>query len=80
MLTTFIIYLANNRKIFLFLFQADTIKILWSYGDKDPIFDEMKGHGINRGVKSLHLMAPMARKPLHNRDVRQWDLTVKNVS
>lgn len=35
---------------------------------------------MNRGVKSLHLMAPMARKPLHNRDVRQWDLTVKNVS
>ncbi|KAJ6646050.1 MOXD1 like 1 [Pseudolycoriella hygida] len=60
--------------------KADTIKVLWSYGDKDPIFDEMKGHGVNRGVKSLHLMAPMARKPLHNRDVRQWDLTVKNVT
>lgn len=40
----------------------------------------MKGHGVNRGFKPLHLMAPMSRKPLHNRDVRQWDVTVKNVS
>lgn len=63
-----------------FLLQADTIKVLWSYGDKDPIFDQMKGHGINRGAKSMHLMSPMARRPPHNRDLRQWDVTVKNVS
>lgn len=65
---------------FVFFLQADTIKVLWSYGEKDPIFDKMTGHGTNRGAKPLHLMAPMARRPLHYRDNRQWDVTVQNVS
>lgn len=54
--------------------------MLWSYGEKDPVFEELKGHGMNRGSKSIHLMAPMARRPIHNRDIRSWDVTVKNVS
>lgn len=55
------------------------MKVLWSYGELDPIYDKTSGHGANRGVRSLHLMAPMARRPSSNRDVRQWDVTVRNV-
>lgn len=61
--------------------QTDTIKVLWSYGDRDPVHGDFKGHGPhNRGVRTLHLMEPMFKKPSHARDLRQWDVTVRNVS
>lgn len=61
--------------------QTDTIKVLWAYGDRDPVHGDFKGHGPhNRGVRTLHLMEPMFKKPSHARDVRQWDVTVRNVS
>lgn len=64
-----------------FLFQTDTIKVLWSYGDRDPVHGDFKGHGPhNRGFRTLHLMEPMFKKPNHARDLRQWDVTVRNVS
>lgn len=70
--------------LFLFLFflfeQSDTMKVLWSFGDTDPIHGNLKGHGSNRGAKPLHLLNPLFRKPTHNRDIKQWDVTVKNVS
>lgn len=67
--------------MFVFYFQTNTIKVLWSFGDKDPIHGDIKGHDGNRGVKSLYLMSPLFKKPLKNNiDIRQWDVTVKNVS
>jgi hypothetical protein len=68
---------------FLSFNQHDTIKVLWSYGDKDPIdgIMDIKGHGKNRGVKPMHLVGPLFKKPNHhNDDIKQWDVTVKNVS
>lgn len=58
----------------------DTIKVLWSFGEKDPIHGNLKGHGTNRGVKSLHLLEPMFRKPTNRNEIKQWDVTVRNVS
>lgn len=55
--------------------------MLWAYGDRDPVHGDFKGHGpLNRGVRTLHLMEPMFKKPIHTRDLRQWDVTVRNVS
>uniref|UniRef100_B4MQU2 GK21375 n=2 Tax=Drosophila willistoni TaxID=7260 RepID=B4MQU2_DROWI len=68
-------------------FTRDTIKVLWSYGDTDPIHGSLKGHGQNRGVKSLHLLAPLFHKhpnhAPHSTDkspVNKWDVTVNNVT
>ncbi|CAD7088046.1 unnamed protein product [Hermetia illucens] len=58
----------------------DTIKVLWSFGEKDPIHGNLKGHGTNRGVKSLHLLEPMFRKPTNRNEIKQWDVTVRNVT
>ncbi|KAH8260736.1 hypothetical protein KR038_008774 [Drosophila bunnanda] len=69
-------------------FSTDTVKILWSFGEIDPNYDSLTGHGNNRGVKSLHLLSPMftqnSRDP-HTRknkksETRNWDITVNNVT
>ncbi|KNC32203.1 MOXD1-like protein 1, partial [Lucilia cuprina] len=64
--------------------QSDTIKVLWSFGDTDPIHGNLKGHGKNRGSKPLHLLGPMFRKPhtvnRNHQDVQKWDVTVQNVT
>uniref|UniRef100_A0A453Z062 DOMON domain-containing protein n=1 Tax=Anopheles gambiae TaxID=7165 RepID=A0A453Z062_ANOGA len=62
---------------------SDTMKILWSYGDRDPVAGSLKGHSGNRGARSIHFLGPMFRRPadaLQRDDLRQWDVTVKNVS
>lgn len=59
------------------------MKILWSYGDRDPVAGSLKGHSGNRGARSIHFLGPMFRRPadaLQRDDLRQWDVTVKNVS
>lgn len=72
----------QELKMFKFYLQADTLKVLWSFGHHDPIQDgsSFSGkHGVNRGVKSLHLLGPLFKKPISRNDVRQWDVTVNNV-
>ncbi|KAL9918508.1 MOXD1 homolog 1 [Glossina fuscipes fuscipes] len=66
---------------------SDTLKVLWSFGDTDPTHGNLKGHGKNRGHKSLHLMGPMFHKShilsaasRHNQEIHKWDVTVQNVS
>lgn len=59
--------------------QVDTVKVLWTFGERDPIYGDLKGHGKNRGYKSLNLLGPMFRKEA-NPDTHKWDVTVQNVS
>ncbi|XP_073844167.1 MOXD1 homolog 1 [Musca autumnalis] len=73
---------------------TDTIKVLWAFGDTDPIHGNLKGHGKNRGFKPLHLLGPMFRKnhgssssssssttaARHQQDTQKWDVTVQNVT
>lgn len=66
-------------------FQSDTIKILWTFGEKDPVYGNLKWHGTHGGARSIHLISPLWKKPNFNhnnanRDIRQWDVAVKNVS
>ncbi|XP_036334725.1 MOXD1 homolog 1-like [Rhagoletis pomonella] len=58
---------------------VDTIKVLWTFGETDPIYGDLKGHGKNRGFKSLNLFGPMFRKE-SNIDTHKWDVTVQNVT
>lgn len=65
--------------------QSDTIKILWTFGEKDPVYGDLKWHGAHSGARSIHLISPLWKKPNFNhnnanRDIRQWDVAVKNVS
>lgn len=65
--------------------QGNTMKLLWTYADKDPIYGHLKWHGTFSGVRPIHLLSPLWKKPNpshnpNNRDIRQWDVTVKNVS
>uniref|UniRef100_A0A1I8PU30 DOMON domain-containing protein n=1 Tax=Stomoxys calcitrans TaxID=35570 RepID=A0A1I8PU30_STOCA len=66
---------------------TDTIKVLWAFGDTDPIHGNLKGHGKNRGFKPLHLLGPMFRKShvtssttRRQPDIQKWDVTVQNVT
>ncbi|KAH8234531.1 hypothetical protein KR032_008225 [Drosophila birchii] len=69
-------------------FSTDTIKILWSFGDMDPSYKSLTGHGKNRGAKSLKLLSPMFTQ--YSRDsytrkntkseINNWDITVNNVT
>nr|XP_041631596.1 MOXD1 homolog 1 isoform X2 [Drosophila kikkawai]XP_041631597.1 MOXD1 homolog 1 isoform X2 [Drosophila kikkawai] len=69
-------------------FSTDTLKILWSFGDMDPNYESLKGHGKNRGVKSLHLLSPKftqnSRDPytrkIKNSEISIWDITVNNIT
>lgn len=66
-----------------FCLQGNTMKLLWTYGEKDPDYSNLKWHGTFSGVRSIHMLTPMWKKPNHganSRDARQWDVTVKNVS
>lgn len=66
--------------ILIFFFQSDSIKVLWSYGERDPIHGNIKGHSKNRGWKNMHLLGPHFRKPVQKDGaIQQWDVTVKNV-
>lgn len=61
------------------------MKLLWTYADKDPIYGQLKWHGTFSGARPIHLLGPLWKKPSsshnpNNRDIRQWDVTVKNVS
>ncbi|XP_022225581.2 MOXD1 homolog 1 isoform X1 [Drosophila obscura] len=66
----------------------DTLKVLWSFGDTDPVYGSLKGHGRNRGEKSLHLLSPMFQKnsvhtygaTTESSAVNKWDVTVNNVT
>nr|XP_036230713.1 MOXD1 homolog 1 [Bactrocera oleae] len=58
---------------------VDTVKVLWTFGERDPIYGDLKGHGKNRGYKSLNLLGPMFRKEA-NPDTHKWDVTVQNVT
>lgn len=69
----------------IFYSQGNTMKLLWTYADKDPVYGHLKWHGVFSGVRPIHMLAPLWKKPnpshnLNNRDMRQWDVTVKNVS
>lgn len=72
-----------RNESFGFCLQGNTMKLLWTYGEKDPDFANLKWHGTFSGVRSIHMLTPMWKKPTHasnSRDTRQWDVTVKNVS
>ncbi|KAH8372725.1 hypothetical protein KR009_004044 [Drosophila setifemur] len=64
---------------------ADSFKILWSFGDEDPVHGSLDriGHGQNRGFKSMHLYSPMFQKNSVIKDesaIQKWDITVNNVT
>ncbi|BFG03078.1 MOXD1 homolog 1 [Drosophila madeirensis] len=61
---------------------GDTLKLIWSFGDTDPVYGSLKGHGRNRGEKSLHLLSPMFQKHSGETDSSdsKWDVTVNNVT
>ncbi|XP_055379541.1 MOXD1 homolog 1 [Condylostylus longicornis] len=63
---------------------SETLKVLWSFGKTDPIHGNLNSHGHNRGVKSLFLLGPLFKRPspplLDFFDIKQWDVTVKNVA
>ncbi|XP_055310996.1 MOXD1 homolog 1 [Sitodiplosis mosellana] len=64
---------------------GNTMKLLWTYNDKDPVYGHLKWHGTFSGVRSIHMLTPLWKKPspshnANNRDTRQWDVTVKNIT
>lgn len=62
--------------------QGNTMKLMWTYGEKDPVYGHLKWHGTFSGVRSMHMLTPMWKKPNHgsnSRETSQWDVTVKNV-
>lgn len=59
--------------------------MLWTYAEKDPIYSNLKWQGTFSGARSIHMLSPLWKKPnfshnANNRETRQWDVTVKNVS
>lgn len=61
------------------------MKLLWTYAEKDPVYSNLKWHGTFSGARSIHMLAPLWKKSnlghnIGNREIRQWDVTVKNVS
>lgn len=78
-------FLADSIYLLYCLSQGNTMKLLWTYNDKDPVYGHLKWHGTFSGVRSIHMLTPLWKKPsashnANNRDTRQWDVTVKNVS
>uniref|UniRef100_A0A336L841 CSON004817 protein n=1 Tax=Culicoides sonorensis TaxID=179676 RepID=A0A336L841_CULSO len=60
---------------------SDSIKVLWSYGEQDPIHGNHKGHNKNRGWKNMHLLGPHFKKSVQKDAlIQQWDVTVKNIT
>ena len=55
--------------------------VIWAYHDNDPqLGAEMIYHGDKRGAQSLHLLGPPPVPKAASVNVRNWDVTLKNVS
>ncbi|CAH0564397.1 unnamed protein product [Brassicogethes aeneus] len=62
-----------------YVLNSDTVRIIWALHDVDP--PERDGfiyHGENRGVQSLHLLAPSPLQTMPTGNTRHWDVTLKN--
>lgn len=58
------------------------MKIFWAFGDHDVVVDHLsKIRYKAKGTKTIHLLAPMFKKPKTrtHHEIKQWDVTVKNV-
>ena len=65
---------------FLHLLQSDTMRIFWAFGDQDVNSDQLgRVHYKNKGIRVIHLLSPMFKKPRAQKNIKQWDVTVKNV-
>ncbi|XP_045124485.1 DBH-like monooxygenase protein 1 [Portunus trituberculatus] len=58
----------------------DTVRVIWAYGDEDPIHEMDMKHHVERGTKSMYLREPKFRRPSMTDDIKAWDIRAPNVS
>ncbi|KAH8272039.1 hypothetical protein KR018_007398 [Drosophila ironensis] len=64
-------------------FTVESLKVIWAFGDRDPIHGNLRGHGQNRGFKSMHLFSSSFQKDsilMNGQGNKKWDITVTNVT
>ena len=64
------------------LLEGDTVRLIWAFHDEKPSgIDNVKYHGINRGVKSIYLKGDTHFKgaSLNDADAISWKPRVQNV-
>ncbi|XP_063889884.1 DBH-like monooxygenase protein 1 [Scylla paramamosain] len=58
----------------------DTVRVIWAYGEEDPLDTmDMKRH-VERGTKSVYLREPRFTRPAVTEDIKTWDIRSPNVS
>lgn len=63
-----------------FQLSGDTVRVIWSYSDEDPVTEYVMKRHTHRGTKSIFLQEPRYSLPQFGDDVRNWDIRVNNLS
>ncbi|XP_050703630.1 MOXD1 homolog 1-like [Eriocheir sinensis] len=59
---------------------GDTMKIIWAFGEEDPVDEMVMERHAQRGVKSIYLKEPSFALPPLTEDIEAWDIRAPNVS
>ncbi|XP_050717468.1 DBH-like monooxygenase protein 1 isoform X2 [Eriocheir sinensis] len=59
---------------------GDTMKVIWAFGEEDPVDEMVMERHAQRGVKSIYLKEPGFASPPLTEDIEAWDIRAPNVS
>ena len=59
--------------------QGDTMRMIWAYGEDDPVDDMTMDRHVERGTKSIYLKEPRFTPPTDTEDIKTWDILAPNV-
>lgn len=55
------------------------MKIIWAFGEEDPVDEMVMERHAQRGVKSIYLKEPSFAPPPLTEDIEAWDIRAPNV-
>ncbi|XP_050737020.1 DBH-like monooxygenase protein 1 [Eriocheir sinensis] len=58
----------------------DTMRVIWAFGEEDPVDEMVMERHAQRGVKSIYLKEPGFAPPPLTEDIGAWDIRAPNVS
>ncbi|KAK8380027.1 hypothetical protein O3P69_016584 [Scylla paramamosain] len=63
-----------------YVLSDDTVRVIWSYSNRDPTSETNLHYHDRRGTKSLFLQSPQFEMPEMGPDVKTWEFLSPNVS
>ena len=55
------------------------MRVIWAYGEDDPVDEMTMDRHVERGTKSVYLKEPSFTPPADTEDITYWDIRAFNV-